>query len=54
MPHDIIIGGVAAAISAGFSSPIAGIVFAHDGFKTFSMRALTAISLSSVTISLQL
>ena len=31
IPHDIIIGaGVAAAISAGFGSPIAGIIFAHE------------------------
>ena len=53
IPHDIIIGaGVAAAISAGFSSPIAGIVFAHEVvLRHFSMRALTAISLSSVTAS---
>ena len=30
IPHDIIIGsGVAAAISAGFGAPIAGIIFAH-------------------------
>ena len=38
--------------SAGFSSPIAGIVFAHEVvLRHFSMRALTAISLSSVTAS---
>ena len=53
IPHDIIIGsGVAAAISAGFSSPIAGIIFAHEVIlRHFSMKALTAISLASVTAS---
>ena len=53
IPHDIIIGaGVAAAISAGFSSPIAGIIFAHEVvLRHFSMRALSAISLASVTAS---
>ena len=31
IPHDIIIGsGVAAAISAGFGAPLAGIIFAHE------------------------
>ena len=55
IPHDIIIGaGVAAAISAA-SSPIAGIIFAHEVIlRHFSMRALTAISLSSVMASLLL
>ena len=53
IPHDIIIGsGVAAAISAGFSSPIAGIIFAHEVIlRHFSMKALTAISLASVSAS---
>ena len=53
IPHDIIIGsGVAAAISAGFSSPIAGIIFAHEVIlRHFSMRALSAISLASVSAS---
>ena len=53
IPHDIIIGsGVAAAISAGFSSPLAGIIFAHEVIlRHFSMRALTAISLASVSAS---
>ena len=53
IPHDIIIGaGVAAAISAGFSSPIAGIIFAHEVIlRHFSIRALTAISLASVSAS---
>ena len=53
IPHDIIIGaGVAAAISAGFGSPIAGIVFAHEVIlRHFSMRALASISLASVIAS---
>ena len=54
IPHDILIGsGVAAAISAGFCSPIAGIIFAHEVvLRHFSMRAVTAISLASVSASL--
>jgi len=53
IPHDIIIGaGVAAAISAGFNSPIAGIIFSHEVIlRHFSMRALTAISLASISAS---
>ena len=53
IPHDIIIGsGVAAAISAGFGSPLAGILFAHEVvLRHFSMRAITAIALSSITAS---
>ena len=51
IPHDIIIGsGVTAAISAAFASPFAGIIFAHEVvLRHFSMRAITAIALSSVT-----
>ena len=54
IPHDIIIGaGVAAAISSVFSAPIAGIVFSHEIIiRHFSMRALTSISLSSITASI--
>ena len=54
IPHDIIIGaGVAAAISSVFSAPIAGIIFAHEIIiRHFSMRALTSISLSSITASI--
>ena len=50
IPHDIIIGaGVAAAISAGFGSPIAGIIFAHEVvIRHFSMRALAGISIASI------
>ena len=53
IPHNVIIGaGVAAAISAGFGSPIAGIIFAHEVIlRYFSIRALTAISLASVSAS---
>ena len=54
IPHDIIIGaGVAAAISSVFSAPIAGIIFSHEIIiRHFSMRALTSISLSSITASI--
>ena len=50
IPHDIIIGaGVAAAISAGFGSPIAGIIFAHEVvIRHFSMKALASISIASI------
>ena len=53
IPHDIIIGsGVAAAISAGFGSPLAGILFAHEVvLRHFSMKAITSIALSSITAS---
>ena len=53
IPHDIIIGsGVAAAISAGFGSPIAGIIFAHEVvLRHFSLKAITSIALCSVTAS---
>ena len=53
IPHDIIIGsGVAAAISAGFGAPLAGILFAHEVvLRHFSMKAITAIALSSITAS---
>ena len=50
IPHDVIIGaGVAAAISAGFGSPIAGIIFAHEVvIRHFSMKALAGISIASI------
>ena len=53
IPHDIIIGsGVAAAISAGFGSPIAGIIFAHEVvLRHFSLKAITSIALCSITAS---
>ena len=50
IPHDIIIGsGVAAAISAGFGAPLAGIIFAHEiVLRHFSMKAITALAVSSM------
>ena len=53
IPHDIIIGsGVAAAISAGFGSPLAGILFAHEVvLRHFSMKAITSIALASFSAS---
>ena len=49
-PHDIIIGsGVAAAISAGFGAPLAGIIFAHETvLRHFSMRAVAALAIASM------
>ena len=53
LSHDIYLGcGVAAAISAGFGAPIAGIVFAHEAvLRHFSVRAIAPISIASVTAS---
>ena len=50
IPHDIIIGsGVAAAISAGFGAPLAGIIFAHEiVLRHFSMKAITALAVASM------
>ena len=50
VPHDIIIGsGVAAAISAGFGAPLAGIIFAHETvLRHFSMKAVAALAISSM------
>ena len=43
--------GVAAAISAGFNAPIAGIIFAHEAvLRHFSLKALLPIAVAS-TIS---
>ncbi len=51
IPHDIIIGsGVAAAISAGFGAPIAGIIFAHETvLRHFSLKAISSIAIASIT-----
>ena len=51
LSKDIFIGcGVAAAISAGFNSPIGGIIFAHEAIlRHFSFRAIAPIAVSSVT-----
>ena len=48
---DVFIGcGVAAAIAAGFHTPIAGIIFAHEAvLRHFSFRALAPIAISSIT-----
>ncbi len=50
IPHDIIFGsGVAAAISAGFGAPLAGIIFAHETvLRHFSMKAVAALAISSM------
>ena len=50
IPHDIIIGsGVAAAISAGFGAPLAGMIFAHETvLRHFSMKAVAALAISSM------
>tara|TARA_X000000950_G_scaffold255202_1_gene319599 strand:+ start:808 stop:2520 length:1713 start_codon:yes stop_codon:yes gene_type:complete len=50
VPHDIIIGsGVAAAISAGFGAPLAGIIFAHETvLRHFSMKAVAALAIASM------
>ena len=50
-PEILMSCGVAAAISAGFHAPVAGIVFAHEAIlRHFSLRALLPIAVSS-TIS---
>ncbi len=48
---EILMGcGVAAAISAGFHAPIAGIIFAHEAvLRHFSLRALVPIAVASST-----
>ena len=48
---DIFIGcGVAAAISAGFNAPIAGIIFAHEAIlRHFSTRAIAPITTASIS-----
>jgi len=43
-------GGVAAAISAGFNAPLAGIIFAHEAIlRHFSLNAMAPIALASGT-----
>ena len=48
---DVFIGcGAAAAISAGFNAPIAGLIFAHEALlRHFSIKAVTPIAISSFT-----
>lgn len=44
--------GVAAAISAGFSAPIAGLIFASEAvLRHFSVRALAPLAVASITAS---
>ena len=53
LTHDIYLGcGVAAAISAGFNAPMAGVVFAHEAIlRHFSVRAIAPITVASVSAS---
>jgi len=53
LSHDIYLGcGVAAAISAGFNAPIAGVIFAHEAIlRHFSMRAIAPITVASISAS---
>ena len=53
LSNDVFIGcGVAAAISAGFQAPIAGIIFAHEAvLRHFSARAIAPIAIASITAS---
>ena len=50
LSNDIFLGcGVAAAISAGFQAPIAGVIFAHEAIlRHFSLRAVAPISIASI------
>ena len=53
LPREIYLAcGVAAAISAGFNAPIAGIIFAHEAIlRHFSVRAIAPITVSSIAAS---
>jgi len=53
LDRDIFIAcGVAAAISAGFNAPIAGILFAHEAIlRRFSVGAIAPISVSAIVAS---
>lgn len=53
LTHEIYLGcGVAAAISAGFNAPLAGVVFAHEAIlRHFSVRAIAPITVASVSAS---
>lgn len=53
LSHEIYLGcGVAAAISAGFNAPIAGVIFAHEAvLRHFSVRAIAPITVASVSAS---
>ena len=53
LDRDIFIAcGVAAAISAGFNAPIAGVLFAHEAIlRRFSVGAIAPISVSAIVAS---
>ena len=53
LKRDVIVGCcIAAAISAGFNAPIAGIIFAHEAvLRHFSARAIALISIASISAS---
>ncbi|MDA1272582.1 MAG: chloride channel protein [Verrucomicrobia bacterium] len=53
LSHEVYLGcGVAAAISAGFNAPIAGVIFAHEAIlRHFSVRAIAPITVASVSAS---
>lgn len=53
LPREVYLAcGVAAAISAGFNAPIAGIIFAHEAIlRQFSVRAIAPITVASITAS---
>lgn len=49
-PEVFVACGVAAAISAGFGAPIAGVIFASEAIlRHFAVRALAPISISAIT-----
>ncbi|MGB0449100.1 MAG: chloride channel protein, partial [Porticoccaceae bacterium] len=53
LSHDVYLGcGVAAAISAGFNAPIAGVIFAHEAIlRHFSVRTIAPITVASISAS---
>ncbi len=53
LTHEVYLGcGVAAAISAGFNAPIAGVIFAHEAIlRHFSVRTIAPITVASISAS---
>jgi len=53
LSYEIYLGcGVAAAISAGFNAPIAGVIFAHEAIlRRFSVSAIAPITVASISAS---
>jgi len=53
LSQDVFLGcGVAAAISAGFNAPLAGVVFAHEAvLRHFSPRAIAPIFIAAISAS---